>query len=106
MGQSRYAKSQTVAGTSRNPRAHYATWSDPIASNPLGPDILDGVQCVIHILSLGERLDTLAFKYYGDSDYWWVIALANRIMDPFSLVPGQQLRIPSDVKSILDKVTG
>lgn len=106
MGQSRYAKSQTVAGTKRNPRAHYATWGDPIAANPLGPDILDGVQTAIHVLCLGERLDTLAYQYYGDPDYWWVIALANRIMDPFTLPVGQQLRIPTDVKSILDKVTG
>lgn len=29
------------------------------------------------------RLDLLADKYYGDQYLWWVIALANDIIDPF-----------------------
>lgn len=100
MGRSRYAGSTIVDGD------HYATWRDPTRDNPLGPDILDGIQTVEHALKLGERLDTLAHKYYGDPDYWWVIALVNRIMDPFSLTVGRRLRIPTDVKSVLDKVRG
>ncbi len=100
MGRSRYAGNPIVDGD------HYATWRDPTQADPLGPDILDGVQTVEHALRLGERLDTIAHRYYGDSDYWWVIALANRIQDPFSLTVGQRLRIPTDVKSILDKVQG
>jgi hypothetical protein len=98
MGRSRYAGSTVVDGF------HYGTWSDPTSTNPLGPDILDGVDCVEHILVVGERLEIIAHQYYGDEDYWWVIALANRILDPFSLTPGTRLRIPSDARSILDKV--
>jgi hypothetical protein len=98
MGRSRYAGNPIVDGN------HYETWTDPTSSNVMGPDILDGVETVDHVLSVGERLDLLAYRYYGDEEYWWVIALANRIQDPFALTPGTRLRIPSDAKSILDKV--
>lgn len=100
MGRSRYAGSQVFDGD------HFGTWHDPISDNALGPDVLDGVDTFEHVLQLGERLDTLAHKYYGDPDYWWVIALSNRIQDPFSLVTGRRLRVPVHVKDILDKVRG
>lgn len=98
MARSRYAGNEILDGN------HYATWSDPTTRDTLGPDILDGVQCVEHVIELGERLDTLASRYYGDEEYWWVIALANRIQDPLNLSVGRRLRIPVDVKSILNKV--
>lgn len=31
----------------------------------------------------GERMDTLAFDYYGDSDFFWLVALANDVLDPY-----------------------
>ena len=98
MGRSRYTSNSLIDGT------HYETWSDPTASNVFGPEILDGVDTLEHILSAGERLDNLASKYYGDEELWWVIALANRIIDPFSLAVGTRLRIPADARQILDKV--
>lgn len=53
---------------------------------------------------MGDRLDTLAFKYYGRSSYWWVIALANNIGKGNLLVPiGEQIRIPSNVESIIEQ---
>lgn len=98
MGRSRYAGGEVVDGN------HYATWPDPTSRDPLGPEILDGIETLDHVLKAGDRLDTLAHRYYGDSDYWWVIAVANRIQDPFSLIPGSRLRVPSDYRSILGKV--
>lgn len=98
MGRSRYS------GTPIVDSHHYETWTDPTSANPLGPDILAGVETVEHIISAGERLDVLAYKYYGDEDYWWVIAIANRILDPFSISVGAKLRIPRDARSILNKV--
>lgn len=98
MGRSRYAGTEVIGGR------YYAMWQDPSARDPYGPDILDGVETIDHVLTAEDRLDLLAFRYYGDEDYWWVIALANRISDPFSIVPGRTLRIPSEAKSILDKI--
>lgn len=34
-------------------------------------------------LSQRDTLDSLALKYYGRPDYFWVIADFNRILDPF-----------------------
>lgn len=98
MGKGRYAGTRIIDGN------HYAAWSDPTRRDAYAPDILEGVQTVDHVLVLGERLDTLAHRYYNDAELWWVIAMANRIADPFALVPGTRLRVPSDARSILDKV--
>jgi phage tail protein X len=49
----------------------------------------------------GDRLDLLAFKYYGDTSLWWIIALANDIDDAnFTLKSGLDIRIPTDTAQI------
>jgi hypothetical protein len=49
------------------------------------------------ITTLGDRLDLLAYDFYGDVTYWWIIASANSLPGD-SLYPpiGMQLRIPSN----------
>lgn len=43
-----------------------------------------------------DRLDTLAFRFYGNSIYWWVIAVANDMeIIEVELNVGMPLRIPS-----------
>jgi nucleoid-associated protein YgaU len=45
--------------------------------------------------ALFDRLDTLAYRFYGDSTLWWMIADANpEILFPEPLVPGSVIRIP------------
>lgn len=49
-----------------------------------------------YICSAEERLDLISSKFYGRSDYWWVIADANPglvFTDP--LKAGTMLRIPN-----------
>ena len=41
-----------------------------------------------------NRLDMIASSYYNSPRYWWVIALANDIDDPFDVPKGTLLRIP------------
>lgn len=51
----------------------------------------------------GDRLDTLAYQYYEDASYWWIIAAANNIHDaPFGLVDGTILRIPQQYIEIVN----
>jgi len=46
----------------------------------------------------GDRIDTLANRYYGDPRYWWVIAVANGMeILPIELNLGDILIIPSPV---------
>jgi nucleoid-associated protein YgaU len=43
-----------------------------------------------------DRLDLLAYQFYGDSQLWWVIATYNNLTDiDTKLEPGLQLRIPA-----------
>ncbi|MBT6938590.1 MAG: hypothetical protein HN982_13525 [Candidatus Marinimicrobia bacterium] len=49
----------------------------------------------------GDRLESLAHRYYGDSTLWWIIATANNIRDgSFGLPPDEKLRIPGNVQQI------
>lgn len=47
----------------------------------------------------GERLEDIAFLYYGDPSDWRLIAEANDIVDPSGVPPGTVLRIPPAARS-------
>ena len=51
----------------------------------------------------GDRLDTLAHKYYGNTTLWWIIAKANGLKGKPTLTPGKVIRIPSDIVGIIEK---
>lgn len=47
----------------------------------------------------GDRIDNLAFRFYGDPLRWWVIADANpQRLDWGTLIPGEVIRIPMVVQ--------
>lgn len=49
-----------------------------------------------------DKLDMLAYKYYGDQTYWWVIARANDLgKGIFSVPPGKRLRIPFPISELV-----
>jgi len=49
-----------------------------------------------HIYKDGERLDAIAYKYYKNPSFWWLIAEYNpEILDFFEVQPGTTLRIPN-----------
>jgi hypothetical protein len=53
----------------------------------------------------GDRLDTLAFQFFGDSSLWWIIASANNIHNaPFGFQDGTVLRIPSNYIDVLNQI--
>lgn len=46
----------------------------------------------------------LAFRFYGDRSYWWVLCLYNGIIDPIlGFEPGQVIQIPNlaDINALL-----
>lgn len=50
----------------------------------------------------GERLDTLAKRFYNDSKLWWIIALYNNL--PGSTVflqTGQIIKIPNNISNFI-----
>ena len=72
--------------------------------NNIYPDIPVNDNDDYVITTLGDRLDLLAQTFYGDVDFWWVIASANSLPGD-SLYPpiGIQLRLPTDIVSIVSK---
>jgi hypothetical protein len=55
------------------------------------------------ITTIGDRLDNLAYSYYNDVNLWWVISVANNNATNGSMfpAPGTQLRIPTNISSVL-----
>ena len=55
------------------------------------------------ITNVGDRLDNLAYSYYGDATLWWIISVANNNITNGALYPepGTQLRIPTDINGIV-----
>lgn len=55
------------------------------------------------VTQTGDRLDTLANQFYGDSSYHWIISTANNIHDASIAVDdGTILRIPKDYLEIIN----
>tara|TARA_Y100000034_G_scaffold74103_1_gene89142 strand:+ start:238 stop:507 length:270 start_codon:yes stop_codon:yes gene_type:complete len=46
------------------------------------------------ITQYGDRLDLIAYQFYGDATLWWAIAQANNIKGSMKPAPGTSLRIP------------
>jgi len=51
----------------------------------------------------GDRLDTLAHRYYGNNTLWWIIAKANGIRGKTGCKPATPLRIPGNITTIIEK---
>jgi hypothetical protein len=47
------------------------------------------------------RLDHLAYKFYSNPNYWWILASANNIKGSMYVEEGTQIRIPRDLTGIL-----
>ena len=60
------------------------------------PEIPRSFSDIYVYTTIGDRFDTLAQQYYGDSSLWWVISISNDNLDQNSLTPpvGSQIRIP------------
>lgn len=72
--------------------------------NNIYPDIPLSNEDNYIITVLGDRLDLLAFDFYGDTSFWWVIASANALPgDSLYTEPGMQLRIPVDLSGIINE---
>lgn len=68
------------------------------------PEIPLNVNDTYAITTSGDRLDLLAQQFYGDYTLYWIIAAANPeilALDSLFVPEGLEIRIPSNVSSIL-----
>jgi hypothetical protein len=70
--------------------------------NAVYPTIPASEQDNYIIVSSTDRLDLIAFDFYGDPSLWWIIATANDL-DGSSLFPptGMQIRVPANYTAIV-----
>jgi len=62
------------------------------------PKINESTRDIFIATETGDRLDNLAFQFYGNPDMWWVIACANKIHGAsLGLKDGTVLRIPVEL---------
>jgi uncharacterized membrane protein YfhO len=54
-----------------------------------------------HIWGLGDRYYKLAHFYYGDSQYWWVIAWFNKKPTEQHVKLGDTIKVPLPLQSVL-----
>ena len=84
--------------------AKYESAGSQYYTNNVYPEIPVSDQDDYVIAVLGDRIDLLAFDFYGDVALWWVIASANSLPgDSLYLEPGMQIRIPNDVPGIINQ---
>lgn len=59
----------------------------------------------IYIISkTTDRLDLIAYDFYGDSTLWWVIAMVNNLQGDSMFPPeGVYLRIPSNISELITR---
>jgi hypothetical protein len=76
----------------------------PYYNGKFYPNIPLSESDVYVITTVGDRLDSLAYSYYNDSTLWWIISIANNNITKGALypTPGTQLRIPTDIFSVLE----
>ncbi|MBM5787803.1 MAG: hypothetical protein FJ375_03685 [Pelagibacterales bacterium] len=71
-------------------------------STTIYPKIKPNNNDIYIIVDNTDRLDLLANKYYNNSEFFWIIAVANNINNgDMYLKEGTQIRIPSDIVTIL-----
>lgn len=77
---------------------------ETLYTNNVYPDVPVSADDNYVISTMGDRLDLIAYDFYGDPSYWWIIASANSLPGD-SLIPpiGMQLRIPTNIQSIYNQ---
>ena len=82
-------------------RKHIDHYSTPALYHPTADDIAN-IEIVSHIWKTGDRYSKLAYKFYGDTTLWWVIAWFNQLPTESHIELGDVIQIPTP----LDKVLG
>lgn len=72
-------------------------------SNPIYPSIPASEDDFYILSTVGDRYDSLALRFYGDSKLWWIIASANNSTKAsLAVPPGEQIRIPASKERAIE----
>jgi hypothetical protein len=76
---------------------HYGT---PVMHNPSAAERAT-IKTAQHMWTFGDRFYKLAAQYYGQPEYWWVIAWYNGYPTEVTVRKGHMLAIPLDLEEAL-----
>ncbi len=62
---------------------------------------INNLVLIDHVWKYADSYAKLAFKYYGDTELWWVIGWFNKKPADFLLKPGNIITIPTPIEEIL-----
>ena len=68
--------------------------------NYIPADDMGDLTIVDHIYVTGDSLSKLAFDYYGDTSYWWVIAAFNKKPIDNLIKLGDTIHIPFPLEEV------
>jgi hypothetical protein len=82
---------------------HKTLSNKPYYKGKVYPDVPYLVTDEYIITTAGDRLDTIAYSYYGDAELWWIISVANNNITKGSMfpIPGTQLRVPINKNAVM-----
>jgi hypothetical protein len=67
------------------------------------PDIVAKVDDDYIITGTEDRLDLIAYDFYGDSTLWWIVAMANNLEGDSMYPPaGIYLRMPKNISELIN----
>ena len=67
------------------------------------PSVGDKEDDIYIITSYTDRLDLIAYDFWGDASLWWLVAMVNNLeCDSFFPPIGIQLKIPKDVIPLIN----
>jgi hypothetical protein len=94
MSQDRYIHINVLTGLS----------GDYLSSFPaINPKDLERSDDIFIKLKYGQRLDNIAYQFWGDGSLWWVICLVNGFKTPFDseISTGKLIRVPHSINHVL-----
>jgi hypothetical protein len=89
----------------KNQNENVGTLNDLYYTNVTYPEIPVSANDIWVETEFGDRLDLLANQFYNDTSLYWIISCANpdKInMGSLHLPVGSQIRIPTNIVSIVD----
>lgn len=63
-------------------------------------EILEDIEYESYTWTRGDRFYKLAYDFYGNPSYWWVIAMFNNAPTEQHILIGEEIFIPYDLDSV------
>tara|TARA_R110002012_G_scaffold309988_1_gene517422 strand:- start:208 stop:531 length:324 start_codon:yes stop_codon:yes gene_type:complete len=90
----------------KNENPYVGTIGDKYYDTVYYPEVGASEEDIYVETEFGDRLDALAYQFYGDVTLWWIISIRNPNKVNFGsiyLSPGSQIAIPQNISDIVDE---